>query len=116
MNNNRKIRFLQILILLAHLFLIFIMSKPYIGIDVKHIKNDQLIISNVYHDDGWAQYTDIAIGDSILEVDNHKITHKNFQHGTSIKIMRNNEIHYIKAPPGSQKDTFQEILIPAYFL
>lgn len=115
MNSKQKVLFLQILILLAHLFLIFIMSKPYIGIDVKYIKDDQLIISNVYHDDGWAQYTDIAIGDFILEVDNHKITQKNFQHGTSIKIMRNNEIHYIQAPPGSQKDTFQEILIPCLF-
>ncbi|QGG50202.1 sensor histidine kinase [Lysinibacillus pakistanensis] len=122
MSNKRKILFLQLVFLLAHFFLIFIMLKPYIGIDVQY-NNGQITISNIYDNDGWARYTNLTIGDTILEVDNTNVTtfntlfkHNNcFVHGSSIKIIRNNEIQYIQAPSDSLKDTFQEIIIPSIF-
>lgn len=122
MSNKRKILFLQLVFLLAHFFLIFTMLKPYIGIDVQY-NNGQITISNIYDNDGWARYTNLTIGDIILEVDNTNVTtfntlfkHNNcFVHGSSIKIIRNNEIQYIQAPSDSLKDTFQEIIIPSIF-
>ncbi|MGG2084759.1 ATP-binding protein [Lysinibacillus pakistanensis] len=123
MSNKRKILFLQLLFLIAHFFLIFVMSTPYIGIDVQYNKNGKIIISNIYENDGWARYTNLAIGDAILEVDDIDVTmfnkhfkHNNcFVHGSKIKIIRNQEIHYIQAPPDSLKYTFQEIIIPILF-
>ncbi|AVK82955.1 sensor histidine kinase [Lysinibacillus sp. B2A1] len=123
MSNKRKILFLQLIFLLAHFFLIFTMLKPYIGIDVQYNKNGQIIISNIYDNDGWARYSNLTIGDTVLEVDEINVTtfnthfkHNNcFVHGSSIKIIRNNEIQYIQAPPDSVKDTFQEIIIPSIF-
>lgn len=99
------------------------MLKPYIGIDVQYNTNGQITISNIYDNDGWARYTNLTIGDTILEVDNINVTtfnnlfkHNNcFVHGSSIKIIRNDEIQYIQAPSDSLKDTFQEIIIPSIF-
>ncbi|MGE7672325.1 sensor histidine kinase [Lysinibacillus sp. NPDC094403] len=99
------------------------MLKPYIGIDVQYNKNGQITISNIYDNDGWARYSYLAIGDTILEVDEINVTTINthlkrnncFVHGSTIKIIRNNKIQYIQAPPDSVKYTFQEIIIPSIF-
>ncbi|MGE6516780.1 ATP-binding protein [Lysinibacillus sphaericus] len=122
MNDKRKILVLQFIFLIAHLFLILTMLTPYIGIEIQSNNNDNVVISNVYANDGWARYTNLTAGDIILAVDDKEITSiKNYQynncfvHGSSIKVIRNNEIKNIQAPPNSLNDTFQEIIIPSIF-
>ncbi|WP_107947196.1 ATP-binding protein [Lysinibacillus parviboronicapiens] len=122
MNEKRKILVLQFIFLTAHLFLIFTMLSPYIGIAIHFNSNEEVVVTNVYDNDGWARYTNLSPGDVILEVDDKEISsiktynyNNCFVHGSSIKIKRNNEMKYIQAPTNSLKDTFQEIIIPSIF-
>ncbi len=98
------------------------MLSPYIGIAIHFNSNEEVVVTNVYDNDGWARYTNLSPGDVILEVDDKEISsiktynyNNCFVHGSSIKIKRNNEMKYIQAPTNSRKDTFQEIIIPSIF-
>lgn len=116
---QKKRPFLAISVLIVyialHAYLLTAMSKPYSGITLSSDQQDNNIIDKIAKD-GWANTTDISLGDLVVEVDGEKkFSQQSVIHAKEITLQNDETVSSYTAPNINMSRLLQDIYIPGIF-